>query len=36
MPEPVKYYGFIVGYYRSCTHTLRNEKDHTIYNHLAM
>ena len=32
--EPVKCYGFIMGYYRSFMHTLRNPKDHAISSRL--
>ena len=28
--EPIRCYGFVVGYYCSCTHILRNAKHHTI------
>ena len=34
--EPIKCYGFIMGYYRSFMHTLRNPKDHTISNRLGV
>ena len=34
--EPVKCYGFIMGYYRSFMHTLRNPKDHAISSRLGV
>ena len=34
--EPVKCYGFIMGYYRSFMHTLCNPKDHAISSRLGV
>ena len=34
--DPVKCYGFIMGYYRSFMHTLRNPKDHAISSQLGV